>query len=56
MWDRDAGRGELRFDAFGLANQSEKGGDGATQLCVAVADAVHGIEVGSGNCVDLPQA
>jgi molecular chaperone DnaK len=56
VWDRDAGGGELRFDAFTLANQADKGGDGATQLCVSVADADHGVEVGSGNCIDLPQA
>ena len=27
---------------------------GAQQLCVLVADASHGVEQGTGNCVDLP--
>jgi len=54
VWDRDSGGGELVFDAFTLANQSVRGGDGATQICASVADSVHGIESGSGNCVALP--
>ena len=56
VWDRDSGRGELRFDALNLQNQAENGGQGATKLCILVADAVHGVEQGSGNCLPLPTA
>jgi actin-like ATPase involved in cell morphogenesis len=54
VWDRDAGGGQLVFDALGPGNQSANGGAGATQLCVGVADSQHGIVVGTGNCLDLP--
>jgi actin-like ATPase involved in cell morphogenesis len=54
VWDRDSGHGELRFDAFTLSNQSQNGGAGATKLCILVADAQHGVEQGSGNCMPLP--
>ncbi|HEY8543457.1 MAG TPA: hypothetical protein VIL36_00355, partial [Acidimicrobiales bacterium] len=51
VWDRALGGGELRFDAATVAEADELG---ARQLCVLVADAGHGVEQGSGNCVDLP--
>jgi actin-like ATPase involved in cell morphogenesis len=50
VWDRTAGGGELRFDRDSVAEAA-----GARQLCVLVADAVHGVEQGTGNCVDLPE-
>lgn len=56
VWDRASGNGELVFDQFTLTNQNANGGDGATQLCVSVADAVHGIEKSTGNCLALPSA
>jgi hypothetical protein len=55
VWDKNA-EGQLRFDGFTLANQAEFGGEGATQICAAVGDASHNVEVGSGNCVDLPES
>ncbi len=54
VWDRDAGKGELRFDAFTQQNQGQNGGQGATKLCILVADFQHGVEQGSGNCLPLP--
>ncbi|MEX1007761.1 MAG: Hsp70 family protein [Acidimicrobiia bacterium] len=54
VWDKDSGHGELRFDAFNLTNQNDKGGEGATKLCILVADKDHGVEAGSGNCLPLP--
>jgi hypothetical protein len=54
VWDRDSGQGQLRFDAFTTANQAQNGGEGATKLCILVADAVHGVEQGTGNCLPLP--
>jgi len=56
VWDKDLGGGQLRFDAFTQSNQGSKGGQGATQLCVLVADAAHGVEQGTGNCLPLPTA
>jgi hypothetical protein len=56
VWDRDSGHGKLRFDALSLDNQGQNGGDGATKLCILVADAIHGVEQGSGNCLPLPTA
>lgn len=56
VWDRDSGHGELRFDALSVDNQGQNGGDGATKLCILVADAPHGVEQGSGNCLPLPAA
>jgi hypothetical protein len=50
VWDRPSGGGQLVFDALGPSDRP----NGATQLCVGVADSAHGIEVGTGNCLDLP--
>ena len=49
------GRARVRR-VLGSSNQSQNGGQGATKLCVLVADAVHGVEQGSGNCLPLPTA
>ena len=55
IWDRALGGGELRFNAYTVANRSEKGGDGATELCVVVGTFDHQVEdPASGNCVPLP--
>jgi actin-like ATPase involved in cell morphogenesis len=54
VWDLDSGKGKFVFDAFSVSNQASNGGQGATKLCVLVADAVHGVEQGSGNCRPLP--
>jgi actin-like ATPase involved in cell morphogenesis len=54
VWDRDAGHGQLLFNAYNAFNQNSHGGLGAKQLCILVADANHGVEQGSGNCVNLP--
>jgi actin-like ATPase involved in cell morphogenesis len=51
LWDRQDGEGELRFVDAHPAEAQELG---AEQLCVLVADAGHGVEQGTGNCVDLP--
>jgi len=51
VWDLPKGGGELRFDEATLAEAEEAG---AHQLCVLVADATHGVEQSTGNCVDLP--
>jgi hypothetical protein len=56
VWDRDSGRGQLRFDAFSVSNQAQQGGEGASKLCILVADAQHGVEQGSGNCLPLPKS
>jgi hypothetical protein len=51
VWDRAKGGGELKFDQATPADAQAKG---AHKLCVLVADSHHGVEQGSGNCVDLP--
>jgi hypothetical protein len=51
VWDRSDGDGALLFDEATVAGAQEAG---ASQLCVLVADASHGVEQGTGNCVDLP--
>jgi actin-like ATPase involved in cell morphogenesis len=51
VWDRVAGDGALLFDQATVAGGEEIG---AKQLCVLVADASHGVEQRTGNCVDLP--
>ena len=51
VWDRSDGDGALLFDAATVAGAQDTG---AKQLCVLVADASHGVEQGTGNCVDLP--
>jgi hypothetical protein len=54
VWDRASGHGQLVFDAYNAFNQNSHGGFGAKQLCILVADANHGVEQGSGNCMPLP--
>jgi hypothetical protein len=54
VWDRASGKGKLVFDGFNAFNQNSFGGFGAKQLCILVADKDHGVEQGSGNCVNLP--
>jgi hypothetical protein len=51
VWDRVDADGALLFDSATVAGAQEAG---AKQLCVLVADANHGVEQGTGNCVDLP--
>jgi hypothetical protein len=54
IWDRLLDEGRFQFDEFTLSNMADNGGEGATQLCSLVADSSHGVETGTGNCVDLP--
>jgi hypothetical protein len=49
IWDRPKGGGQLVFTEA-LKSQA----DPATKMCIAVADANHGVEPNSGNCVGLP--
>jgi hypothetical protein len=49
VWDRDAGGGDLRFDALRVGDRGD-----AERMCVLVADSNHAVEPDSGNCVDLP--
>jgi actin-like ATPase involved in cell morphogenesis len=51
VWDRVDAGGALSFDEAKVADAE---GNAASQLCVLVADASHGVEQGTGNCVDLP--
>lgn len=51
LWDRHPEDGSLRFDEL-----TASGRGGATQMCIAVADATHAVEADSGNCVELPGA
>jgi molecular chaperone DnaK len=50
VWDRTDGDGALLFDEATVAEAQQAG---AQELCVLVADAGHGVEQGTGNCVDL---
>jgi hypothetical protein len=50
-WDRSDAGGALSFDEATVADAHDLG---AHRLCILVADAHHGVEQGSGNCVDLP--
>jgi actin-like ATPase involved in cell morphogenesis len=51
VWDLIDAGGALTFDEAAVADAQDLG---ASQLCVLVADAGHGVEQGTGNCVDLP--
>jgi hypothetical protein len=56
IWDQPSPfRNGQRADIGGytVANARQVG---ATQLCALVADAVHAVYPGTGNCVDLPPA
>jgi hypothetical protein len=39
---------------FNLYGPADAAAAGATQMCILVADAVHAVEVGTGNCFPLP--
>jgi hypothetical protein len=50
-WDRQDGDGDLVFDDVTPAQARQLG---AERLCVLVADTGGAVELGTGNCVDLP--
>ena len=41
VWDRAAGGGDFVFDVFTLDNVGEYSGEGASAICVAVANHNH---------------
>ncbi len=56
VWDLAAGGGQPIFDGFTLDNLDTTGGVGATQICIAVADFDHSIQLDTVSCMPLPRA
>ncbi len=56
IWDLDMGHGAQVFDGMRLEHQTKDGGEGATRICVAVADHHHAIEADTVACAPIPAA